>query len=73
MVVGDFIVYGAENVCVISKREHIFKRKLRSNSFTPMPSGVGVNEVFAQLFSKKRVLLIQKATILDKFLKIYVQ
>ena len=29
-----------------------FRRKHLNNSFTPMPSGVGVKEVFAELFTK---------------------
>ena len=34
------------------KRKHLFRRKLRSNSFTPMPSGVGVNEVLCATYRR---------------------
>ena len=65
-VVGNFFVCGCDDVHIILKKEHIFKRKLRSNSFTPIPSGVGVNEVLcaaffqesAYSFPRKRVILL---------------
>ena len=42
--------------CLLSlKKGTHFKRKLRSNSLTPMPLGVGVNEVLLPTFLSRKV------------------
>ena len=44
---------------------YFFRRKLRSNSFTPMPYGVGVNEVLCAAFFQESAFPFQKATVLS--------
>ena len=48
-----FIIYGLENVRTVWNRAHgRFPKETLNTSFTLMPTGVSVKEVFAELFSK---------------------
>jgi len=62
MTTAEKVVYWLNDVRSLLKREHgLFPKETLQYSFTPMPSGVGVNEVFAELFSKSDCILLLKS------------
>ena len=62
----DFLVCGLDNVSTFWKREHeLFPKETPNYSFTAIVPTIAVKEVFAQLFSKKRVLPLLKVHILS--------
>ena len=55
-VVERFFVYGLDDVCNLLKRVYRrFPKETPKLSFTAIVPTIAVKEVFAQLFSKKRV------------------
>ena len=58
----EIFIFGVGNVRTLLKREHMlfFEEKLSNIRLRRWLHAVVVNEVFAQLFSKKRVLLFKE-------------